>query len=118
MSTTAYPDHWTDAAVDVVRTVTSARPELDGAEAAMLGEAAELITAADKLTATAREAGLLATGSTGQTVVHPALVEARLTRAAAGALLSKLVPPRPAQGSRGGNGRFTARMDGTSGRRR
>lgn len=117
MTSPTYPDHWTTAARDAVASVLTARPELDGAEAAMLGEAAELITIADELAAAARTNGLLDKGSTGQTVVAAAVIEARLARSAAGALLAKLIPARPVEGSRGGKGRFVARMDGTGDRR-
>ncbi|MEF3404034.1 hypothetical protein [Agromyces sp. CCNWLW203] len=108
-----HEEHWTQSARDAVDTVLKARPDLAGAESSMLVEVAELITAADDLMREARSTSMTATGSKGQLIASPLIVEARLHRTAAGALLGKLAPPRPAQGSRGGNGRFRARMDGT-----
>lgn len=104
-----HEEHWTRAAVDAVETVLAARPDLAGAEFAMLDQVAELISTADDLTTAAR-ARLTATGSTGQLTVSPLIVEARLNRTAAGALLSKLSPPAPTAGTRGGSGRYARKL--------
>lgn len=87
-----YPDHWTAAGRDAFDEVFSERPDLAGAAFASLVQACELITTADALDAVARTAGLVATGSTGQTVVHPGTVEARLARTAASAILGRIAP--------------------------
>jgi hypothetical protein len=92
-TTDGHPDHWSDAARDAVAEVLDVRPDLDGADLASLREAAELITAADALAAVARAVGYVATGSTGQTVTHPAQVESRLCRTAAASVLARLTAP-------------------------
>lgn len=88
------PGHWTQAAQDAFLNVTEERKDLDGAELASLEQAAELITSADLLDEAARAEGLLVKGSTRQTVVNPGVVEARLARTAASAILARLVGSR------------------------
>jgi hypothetical protein len=92
-STPDYPDHWTASARDTYENVLEQRPDLAGAEFASLEQAAELISAAELLEKVARDAGMVATGSTGQVTVHPAAVEARLGRTAAAAILARLTAP-------------------------
>lgn len=88
------PDDWTDAARDVFAEALDERPDLAGADLGALESACALVSAADRLGAVAREAGMISTGSTGQVVVHPAAVEERLSRTAAAAILARLSPTR------------------------
>lgn len=86
------PDHWTDAARDLFAEVLDERPDLSGADLGSLEQACELSTAAEALSAVARAASYVSTGSTGQPVVHPAAIEARLARTAAATILARLAP--------------------------
>ncbi|MEV7648019.1 hypothetical protein [Arthrobacter sp. NPDC089319] len=85
------PQHWTNAARDTWDNVLDERPDLAGAELSALEQACNLIAAADNLDGVAREASYVAQGSQGQTIVHPATVEARLARTAAAQILARLV---------------------------
>ncbi len=87
------PDHWTDNARALFGDVIEQRPDLAGANLGELEHAASLTSAADLLDEAARAAGMVATGSMGQTVVHPAAVEARLSRTAAAQILGRLSVP-------------------------
>lgn len=89
----ALPDDWTDAARDLFAEVLSQRPDLSGVDLGAAQHACALTSAADRLDAVALAAGMISTGSTGQTVVHPAVVEARLARTAAATILARLTPP-------------------------
>lgn len=100
------PDDWTDGARDVFAEVVEERPEIAGADLGALESACALVSAADRLGAVARAAGMLALGSTGQTIVHPAAVEERLSRTAAATILARLSPTRGA--------RFTERARGAA----
>lgn len=95
------PADWTPGARDLFAEVIAQSPDLAGAELGSLESACSLISAADRLGEVARAEGMTATGSTGQTVVHPAVVEERLARTAAATILSRLAPSR--------SERFTAR---------
>jgi hypothetical protein len=88
----ALPADWTDSARDLFHEVLEQRPDLAGAELGSLEQACALTSAAERLEAVALAAGMFAKGSTGQIVVHPAVVEARLARTAAAAILGRLVP--------------------------
>ncbi|MBT2499789.1 hypothetical protein J7E25_11855 [Agromyces sp. ISL-38] len=87
------PEHWSAGARDAFSTVIDQRPDLSGADFAALEQAAELIASADALDAAARERGVTSTGSQGQLVVSPLVVEARLARSAAATILARLVAP-------------------------
>lgn len=91
------PDDWTDGARDVFAEVLDDRPDLAGADVGALESACALISAADRLGDVARAAGMVAIGSTGQVVVHPAAVEERLARTAAATILARLSPTRGAR---------------------
>lgn len=86
------PDTWTQAARDLFAEVLSVRPDLSGADLGSLEHACSLTSAAERLDEVALAAGMISTGSTGQTVVHPAVAEARLARTAAAQILARLVP--------------------------
>lgn len=86
------PDDWSRAARELFAGVIAERPELGGADLGALEHAASLTSAAEHLDAVARKAGMTALGSTGQTVVHPAVVEARLARTSAATILARLAP--------------------------
>lgn len=88
------PADWTDTARDLFAEVIGERPDLAGADLGALEHAAALTSAADRLDELARAAGMVSIGSTGQTVVHPAVVEARLARTAAATILARLSPTR------------------------
>lgn len=105
---TAYPEHWPDAVRDVYDSVIEQRPDLAGAEFATLETACELLAAGEAHAVVAREAGGVATGSTGQIVVHPSSVESRLNRTAAAGILARLAPPPT-------SGRLTASERGRQG---
>jgi hypothetical protein len=105
----ALPDHWSSGAQDTYENVLAQRPDLAGAEYSALEQAVELITAADALDAAARAAGMIATGSTGQVVVHPAAIEARLARTAAAQILARLVPAGTGAQTNSQRGRAAAR---------
>ena len=92
------PLDWTTSARDLFLGVLDERPALAGAELAALEQAAALASAAERLDTVALAAGMIAAGSTGQTTVHPAVVEARLARTAAAQILARLKPP-PAIGA-------------------
>jgi hypothetical protein len=104
-----YPEHWSAPARDTYDAVLEQRPDLAGAEFSALVQAGDLITSADGLDAAARQDGMLARGSTGQVVVHPALVEARLARTAASAILARLVPATAGPKTASQRGRDAAR---------
>ena len=87
------PAHWTDSARDLFLGVIEQRADLGGADLASLEQAASLASAAEQLEAAAFAVGMVATGSTGQVVVHPAIVEARLARTAVAQILARLVLP-------------------------
>lgn len=70
--------------------VLNERPDRSGADLGALEHACELTTAADALSAVAREAGHVSAGSTGQTVVHPAAIESRPARTASARILARL----------------------------
>lgn len=74
------------------RDVLAQRPDLDGAELAQLREACRLIASADRLEETVGD-DVVVSGSREQLTVHPALTEARLSRAAASTVLTRLAPP-------------------------
>ncbi|MGN6446299.1 P27 family phage terminase small subunit [Amnibacterium sp.] len=93
----AIPDHWTDSARDLFAEVLTENPNLSGADLAALEQVCELASSAEALAAVARAAGYVSTGSTGQTVVHPAQIEARLARTAAATILARLAPSRAAR---------------------
>lgn len=95
------PDYWTDSARDLFAEVLAERPDLAGADLGALEGACALVSAADRLGEVARAEGMIATGSAGQTVAHPAAVEERLSRSAAASILARLSPARAE--------RFTAR---------
>ncbi|MBO3095848.1 hypothetical protein [Cellulomonas dongxiuzhuiae] len=94
-----YPDHWSAAARDAVEEVLEVRGDLAGADLAALTQVADLITAADALASAARADGYTTAGSTGQTVVHPAIIEARLARTAAASILARLASPSAGTGA-------------------
>ena len=87
------PAEWTDSARETFEAVYRERPEMSAAEVAALWQACALESAADRLDEIARDANMTATGSTGQTIVHPAVAEARMARTQAAAILARLVPP-------------------------
>lgn len=103
------PTHWSDAARDSVGEVLEVRPDLSGADLAALREVGELLTDADALAAVARAAGYIATGSTGQTVVHPATTAALHHRDAASRILARLVAPTSGAETASQRGRRAAR---------
>lgn len=86
-----YPAHWSPSAVDAFENVLDQRRDLAGAEYAALEQSAELISSADLLEEATR-AEPLTKGSTGQVVVNPGIIEARLARTAAASILARLVP--------------------------
>lgn len=91
------PEWWTSAARDLFAEVLQERPEIAGADLGALESACGLVSNADRLGEIARGAGMIAQGSTGQTVVHPAVIEERLTRASAATILARLAPARAAR---------------------
>ena len=88
------PADWTDTARDLFAGVLDERPEIAGADLGSLEHAAALTSAADRLDEVARAAGMVSTGSTGQVIVHPAVVEARLARTSAATILARLSPTK------------------------
>lgn len=88
------PEDWTSSASGTFEAILEERPDLSATEEAALWEACCLISAADRLDEVARAAGYVSTGSTGQVVAHPAVVEARLARTAAATILARLVPTK------------------------
>ncbi len=92
-SAPAHPAHWPTPVVDTFDSVLAETPDLSGAAFASLVEACELLTQSYALADVAASAGYVATGSTGQTVVHPATVESRLAREAAARILARLIAP-------------------------
>jgi hypothetical protein len=92
------PASWSDAARDLFAEVLTQRPDLSGADLGALEHACALTSASERLDEVALAAGLMATGSQGQPVLHPAVTEARLARTAAAAILARLVPARTAAG--------------------
>ena len=72
---------------------TMAAYELSDAEAEILLEACRTLDNLDDLDAAVRADGPTATGSAGQTVVHPALTEARGQRVVLHRLLASLALP-------------------------
>ena len=74
--------------------------ELDARDRAQLGSACRLADAAALLEEVVERDGVMAKGSTGQPVVHPALIELRQHRAAIAALLARveLAPPEQRTG--------------------
>ncbi|MWV50032.1 hypothetical protein GRS96_12205 [Rathayibacter sp. VKM Ac-2803] len=105
---TAYPEHWPAVVRDAYESVIAQRPELAGAEFAALETACELLAAGEAHAVVAREAGGVATGSTGQIVVHPSSIESRLNRTAAAGILARLALPPT-------NGKLTASERGRQG---
>jgi hypothetical protein len=104
------PDHWTRDAVDLFETVAEERPDLSGEDVTSLVHAAELTTTADRLDEVARAADFEATGSQGQTILHPAVAESRQARTAAARILAGLRrPPESAHGSPSERARRAAR---------
>lgn len=89
------PASWTQGARDLFAEVLEQSPDLSGAGLGSLETACSLVAAAERLDDVALAAGMLATGSTGQVIVHPAVVEARLARTAAASILARLVPDDP-----------------------
>lgn len=107
------PDHWTTDAVDLFEAVVEERSGvLSGEDLSSLVHAAELTTTADRLDAVARSADYVATGSTGQVVVHPAVPESRQARTAASKILTALARrhEEPAHGSPSERARRAARV--------
>lgn len=86
----SWPESWTVGAVDAVETVLEVAPDLSGPAWASLEQVGALISSADRLDALAIAAGLTATGSTGQEILHPAIPEARQARTAAAQILARL----------------------------
>lgn len=81
---------------------TVAAFDLDDRELALLGEACLCFDRIQQLRAIVTEQGPLATGSTGQRVVHPAVIEERLQRQLVGQLLARLdLPPEDASAAGG-----------------
>ncbi|WP_158863719.1 hypothetical protein [Leifsonia sp. AG29] len=87
------PADWTDGARDLFLSVIEQRPDLAGAELGALEQAAALHSSAERLDEVSIAAGMVALGSMGQTIVHPAVAEARLARTASASILARLVPP-------------------------
>jgi hypothetical protein len=73
--------------------------ELDERELALLTLAARQADDLEKLEGAIEESGPMTTGSAGQPVVSPALVEARQARLAIGRLLGQLALPGEDRGS-------------------
>lgn len=86
------PPDWTDSARETFEAIYTERPDMSAAEVAALWHAAALESTAEHLEAIARADGYTATGSMGQTIVHPAVAEARLCRSQSAAILARLVP--------------------------
>lgn len=84
-------EHLRDAILDGL----PPRWELDERETELLALAAAQADVVEKLEGIVEIEGLTATGSTGQPVVHPAVVEARQGRLAIDRLLGKVVLPVP-----------------------
>ena len=105
------PEDWTDTARDLFAEVLRERPDLSGADLGALEHAAALTSAAERLDAVALAAGMVSKGSTGQTVVHPAVIEARLARSSAATILARLAPTqaerRTAQARRAARTRYS-----------
>lgn len=87
------PEEWSASARETFLAVLEERRDLTAAELAALWQAAALESNADALEAVAREQGLTTAGSQGQTVVHPALQEARHARVQAATILARLTSP-------------------------
>ncbi len=64
--------------------------DLTAAETLVLREAARILDRIDDLAAVVESAGLMAEGSAGQIVVHPAVAECRMQQAQLGRLLGQL----------------------------
>lgn len=86
------PASWTDGAIDVFEEVISESEHLEGAALAILFQACGLVSVADGLDAQAAKDGYMSLGSSKQPVVNPALIESRLARTAASAILKSLRP--------------------------
>lgn len=104
-----WPEHWTSEAVDAVETTLELLAELEGPAWSALLSAGELLTTAGRLEDKARAADWTAIGSAGQEILHPAVPEARQCRAAANAVLLRLIPPAT-EGTRSHAGRTMARQ--------
>lgn len=94
----ALPEHWTEGAVNTYEAVLAERDDLKAADIAALWTVCTLITTAEVLEESAREA-LWITGSTGQQVLSPAVAEARQTRAVIATVLNRLVGPSAKAGA-------------------
>ena len=84
------PPEWSDSAKETHAAVLEDHPDLDVAAIASLHHACALESAADALDAQVTTDGRMIPGSSGQMVLHPAISESRLQRAAAVAALKAL----------------------------
>jgi hypothetical protein len=94
MTDSQHPPHWPDVVRDVFDDALAVSPDLAGPAFSSLVESCELLATAYALDKVAAGAGYVSTGSTGQTIVHPATVEARLTRTEAAKILARLIPAK------------------------
>ncbi len=93
----ALPESWTASARETFEAVSEeCGDSLSSAELAELYHACFLESTAERLDRVAADAGMVARGSTGQTILHPAVTEARLSRTAAAAILARLHRPSAA----------------------
>ncbi|MRX42346.1 hypothetical protein [Agromyces kandeliae] len=93
MTDSTYPPLWTQGAIDLYEEAIEERPDLKGLAHAALVQVCDLVAVADRGDAIALADGFVATGSAGQPIAHPSLVEARLARSSALTILARLVPP-------------------------
>lgn len=89
MSTWESEDHWPDSVAAVFDEINK-ESTLSAVEAARLYAACDMLAHAVALDAIVRESGPMATGSTGNDIVSPAIVEARQLRTAAAAIIGSL----------------------------
>jgi phage terminase small subunit len=92
------PSHWSEGAVNTWKAVLEERNDMAAAELAALWTACELITTAEALEASVRDA-LFVPGSAGQMVLNPAAAEARQARSVIATVMNRLVGPSAKQGA-------------------
>lgn len=89
MTTWVAEDHWPETVAAVFEEITT-EAELSAVDAARLYTACDMLAHAALLDAVIVDGGPMATGSTGNDIVNPAITEARQLRTAAAAIIGSL----------------------------
>ena len=110
MSTWESEDHWPESVAAVFDEINS-ETQLSAVDAARLYSACDMLAHAAALDEVVRESGPMASGSTGNDIVSPAIVESRQLRTAAAAIIGTL-------GSSGRGGKTTSTSARTAARKR